>query len=76
MNAKTELERSRTVGIIGSSKESTTFMDREIRKLAEEIANKNNQLNSLTKNYLSEKRKNEEQTKVFNNKVTSLMAEN
>lgn len=41
LSAKTELERSRTVGIIGNTKESTNFMDREIRKLTEEINSKN-----------------------------------
>lgn len=75
LNAKTELERSRTVGIIGSSKESTTFMDRQIRKLTEDITQKNIQLDNLTKNLLAEKRKNDDQSKVFNDKVTKLIAE-
>lgn len=33
-------------------------MDRQIRKLAEEISVKNTELDELTKNYLGEKRKN------------------
>lgn len=42
--AKRQLQKSRAAGIIGSSKQSTYFLDKQIKKLSDEIKEKNTQL--------------------------------
>lgn len=75
LDAKRSLERSRTAIVIEGSKESTIYLEKEIQKLTRDLSDKNNQLENLTKSYLSEKKRNEESQKTFNDKLTEVRRE-
>ena len=66
---KRELERSRTSGVLSSRKENTQFMDKQLRKLNEEVLDKTIKIENLSRDLAKQKKKAEEVEKSFSRKI-------
>lgn len=60
ISAKRELEKSRTSGVVSSRKENNQFMDKQLRKLNEEVLEKAIRVENLTREINKLRRKYEE----------------
>lgn len=74
MTNRRELERSRTNGVVSSRKESNLYIEKQLRKLNEEVLEKTVALENASRDLLKEKKKHEETEKSLKKKI-DLMTE-
>jgi len=72
LNSKRELERSRTSGLISSRRENNTFMDKQVRKLNEDIMERTLRIEGISRELNREKRKYEDTVRQHNNLVNAI----
>lgn len=75
INSKRELERSRTSGLVSSRKENNQFMDKQLRKLNEEVLDKTIRIESISRELNKMKKKLEETEKNYTKKFQEMIAE-
>ena len=75
MNNKRELERSRTSGMVTSRRETNQYIEKQLRKLNEEVLEKTIGIENLTRELAKEKKKHEESVKALNKKIEDLTAD-
>jgi hypothetical protein len=59
LNNRRELEKSRTNGVVSSRKESTLYIEKQLRKLNEEVLDKTIAIENINRELLKEKKKHE-----------------
>lgn len=67
-----ELEKSRTSGMVNSRKETTQYIEKQLRKLNEEVLEKTIGIENISRELNKEKKKHEETTKNMNKKIDAL----
>lgn len=75
LSSKRELERSRTSGMVSSRKESNQYIEKQLRKLNEDILEKTIAVENVNRELNKEKRRHEETVKSMKKKVDSLTEE-
>ena len=69
---KRELERSRTSGIVNSKKQSNQYIEKQLRKLNEDILEKTIGIENVTRKLNKEKKKLEDTTKAYEKKIEDI----
>lgn len=69
---KRQLEKSRTSGLVNSKKESNQYIEKQLRKLNEEILQKTISIENLSRQVNKEKKRNEDTVKTMNHKIETL----
>lgn len=67
-----ELEKSRTTGVVNSRKESSLYIQKQLRKLNEEVLEKTLAIENISRQLLKEKKKHEETEKAYKKKIDLL----
>lgn len=75
ISSKIDLERSRTSGIVSSRKENNQFMDKQLRKLNEEVLEKSIKVENLNRELNKARRKIEESERIYSKKFEDMLTE-
>lgn len=67
--SKKELEKSRTHGILNYCKENNAFIEKEVKRLAEELLEKTISIDGFTKEVLKQKKNLEQTEKRYEDKI-------
>ena len=72
LEAHRYLERSRTSMIVETSCDTSTFVDKQLKRLTEELRRKNEEINELSKRHIAEARRADQLVRQHSDKVESL----